>query len=76
MEGVLCNAFSSYNKGYHTLIFLHRCIAPDQRGYGDSDKPDGIPQYHISVLRDDIKYIIKGSKSTLTSSKIISMKVQ
>ena len=36
------------------------CIAPDNRGYGDSDKPDGIENYHISMLVDDVKNLVNG----------------
>ncbi|MCY7768291.1 alpha/beta fold hydrolase, partial [Bacillus inaquosorum] len=32
----------------------YRVIAPDQRGYNLSDKPDGIDAYRIDTLRDDI----------------------
>lgn len=32
----------------------YRVIAPDQRGYNLSDKPDGIDSYRIDTLRDDI----------------------
>lgn len=31
-----------------------RVIAPDQRGYNLSDKPQGVDQYKMSVLSDDI----------------------
>ncbi|MBG9770248.1 alpha/beta fold hydrolase [Bacillus vallismortis] len=32
----------------------YRVIAPDQRGYNLSDKPEGIEAYRIDTLRDDI----------------------
>ncbi|MCO4851578.1 alpha/beta fold hydrolase [Bacillus vallismortis] len=32
----------------------YRVIAPDQRGYNLSDKPEGIESYRIDTLRDDI----------------------
>lgn len=32
----------------------YRVIAPDQRGYNLSDKPEGIDSYRIDTLRDDI----------------------
>ncbi|WP_031547099.1 alpha/beta fold hydrolase [Salinicoccus luteus] len=32
----------------------YRVIAPDQRGYNKSDKPDGVRSYDIDTLRDDI----------------------
>lgn len=31
-----------------------RVIAPDQRGYGDSDKPAGVAAYHIDKLAGDV----------------------
>ena len=36
------------------------CIAPDNRGYGDSDKPYGINNYHINMLVDDVMNLVKG----------------
>ncbi|MGH9276001.1 MAG: alpha/beta fold hydrolase [Acidimicrobiales bacterium] len=32
----------------------YKVIAPDQRGYGQSDKPDAIPDYDIHHLTDDL----------------------
>lgn len=32
----------------------YRAIAPDQRGYGLTSKPDGVPQYTVQRLLDDI----------------------
>ncbi len=32
----------------------YRVVAPDQRGYNKSDKPDGVEAYHIDTLRNDI----------------------
>lgn len=32
----------------------YRVIAPDQRGYGNSDKPAGIGAYHIDKLANDV----------------------
>jgi len=32
----------------------YRVIAPDQRGYGRSSRPDGIDNYHIVHLTDDL----------------------
>ncbi len=35
-----------------------RVIVPDQRGYGDSDKPPAIDDYHVDKLGDDIANLI------------------
>jgi pimeloyl-ACP methyl ester carboxylesterase len=35
-----------------------RVIAPDQRGYNESDKPDGIEAYRVDVLADDVAALI------------------
>ena len=35
-------------------------MAPDLRGYGDSDKPEKLEEYHISKLRDDVRDLVKG----------------
>ena len=32
----------------------YRAIAPDQRGYGLTSKPDGVSQYTVQRLVDDI----------------------
>lgn len=32
----------------------HRVLAPDQRGYGDSDKPRGVAAYRLDVLARDV----------------------
>jgi len=32
----------------------YRAIAPDQRGYGQTSKPDGVPQYTVQHLLGDI----------------------
>lgn len=45
----------------------YRVIAPDQRGYNLSDKPDGIDSYRIDTLRDDIIGLI----SQFTDEKAI-----
>jgi pimeloyl-ACP methyl ester carboxylesterase len=35
-----------------------RVILPDQRGYGDSDKPPGVDDYQIDKLGDDVANLI------------------
>lgn len=45
----------------------YRCVAPDLRGYGDSDKPEKLEEYHISKLRDDVRDLIKGMSSMLAN---------
>jgi len=42
-----------YSQRYH-------CIAPDLRGYGDTDKPDGIEEYGMSKLVEDVHDLIVG----------------
>ena len=37
----------------------YRVVAPDQRGYNLSDKPEGIDNYTVDYLRDDVIGIIK-----------------
>jgi pimeloyl-ACP methyl ester carboxylesterase len=36
-----------------------RVVAPDQRGYGLSDKPEGVAAYAIDVLADDVLRLVK-----------------
>ncbi len=54
------------------------CVAPDLRGYGDTDKPTGIDQYTTDKLADDIKNLVKGSKKnivlTYSLTKLIFLK--
>jgi epoxide hydrolase 4 len=38
-----------------------RVLAPDQRGYGSSDKPRGVPSYALDVLADDVVGLIDAS---------------
>jgi pimeloyl-ACP methyl ester carboxylesterase len=33
--------------------------APDQRGYGDSDKPSGVAQYSVTRLADDVASLVR-----------------
>ncbi|GMR62949.1 hypothetical protein PMAYCL1PPCAC_33144 [Pristionchus mayeri] len=37
----------------------HHVVAIDQRGYGDSDKPEGVENYSAKVLAQDIQEVIK-----------------
>lgn len=36
----------------------YRVIVPDQRGYGHSDKPDGVDSYNIVLLASDIPAVL------------------
>jgi len=36
------------------------CVALDMRGYGYSDKPEGVSQYQVEHLTEDIKSVIQG----------------
>ena len=38
----------------------YRVIALDNRGYNDSEKPEGIENYSIKLLVDDIKTLVEG----------------
>ncbi|MCJ1909116.1 alpha/beta fold hydrolase [Planococcus ruber] len=42
----------------------YRVVVPDQRGYNLSDKPAGIEQYTLDLLRDDIVGLIEGFERT------------
>ena len=35
------------------------CVAPDLRGYGDTDKPHGIENYTLNLLTDDVKQLLE-----------------
>jgi len=36
------------------------CVAPDLRGYGDSDKPNGVGNYALGKLVEDVRDLIQG----------------
>src|SRR3546814_2295893 len=40
----------------------YRVIAPDQRGCGDSDVPDGVGAYRLETLADDIIALLDRSE--------------
>lgn len=35
--------------------YVFRCVAVDMRGYGDSEKPEGLSAYKIDVLVEDVR---------------------
>ncbi len=37
-----------------------RCVAPDLRGYGDTEKPSGVEEYSIENLAGDVNNLVKG----------------
>lgn len=41
-----------------------RCVALDTRGYNKSDKPDGVSEYAMSLLMDDVEAVIKANGET------------
>ncbi|WP_286058838.1 alpha/beta fold hydrolase [Bacillus mojavensis] len=69
---VLLHGFPEFWYGWKNQIKSladagYRVIAPDQRGYNLSDKPEGIEAYRIDTLRDDIIGLI----SQFTDQKAI-----
>ncbi|RNF38097.1 alpha/beta fold hydrolase [Planococcus salinus] len=60
---VLLHGFPEFWYGWrHQIDALaeqgYRVVIPDQRGYSKSGKPEGIEQYTMDVLRDDITGLI------------------
>lgn len=60
---VLLHGFPEFWYGWrHQIDALayrgYRVVIPDQRGYNKSDKPEGVREYHIDKLRDDVEAII------------------
>ena len=43
----------------HLFIVRTRCVAVDNRGYGETDKPSGIQNYSIDILADDVANLAK-----------------
>ncbi|KAL0884117.1 hypothetical protein ABMA27_016136 [Loxostege sticticalis] len=50
-----------YSWRYQILEFQkdYWCIAVDMRGYGDSEKPDGLAPYHLKELVEDVRDLIR-----------------
>ena len=52
----------------------YHCVAMDMRGYNDSDKPEGIIEYRLEHLCNDVKAVIEGKiayhKNNSTNVKI------
>lgn len=66
---VLLHGFPEFSYGFHRQMeFLaangYRVVAPDQRGYHLSDKPDRIEDYTIDKLSEDIAGLIKAFGET------------
>lgn len=62
---ILLHGFPEFWYGWKEQIpFLvrqgYRVVAPDQRGYNLSDKPEQVRDYHIDTLADDIIGLIDG----------------
>lgn len=62
---VLCHGFpESWYSWRHQIAALaeagFRVVAPDQRGYGQTDRPDGIDAYSIFHLAGDIVGLVNG----------------
>lgn len=41
------------------LLYCYRAVALDLRGFGESEKPQRISEYHMSKLTDDVKEFIE-----------------
>ena len=47
---------------YFNFPLSNRCVAPDNRGYGYTEKPTGVKKYSVDYLTADIKNLIHGRK--------------
>lgn len=47
-------------KDRFSMLFLsnNRVVAVDQRGYGDSDKPNGVHNYTVATLVSDLRELV------------------
>ncbi|KAJ0179490.1 hypothetical protein K1T71_005202 [Dendrolimus kikuchii] len=46
----------------HQIVEFNKdywCVAVDNRGYGDSEKPENVAAYHIDVLVEDVRDLIR-----------------
>jgi len=69
---VMLHGFPEYHHGWKNQIYFlaekgYHVVVPDQRGYGDSDKPQGIKSYVLSELVEDIVQLVK----SITNDKIV-----
>jgi pimeloyl-ACP methyl ester carboxylesterase len=60
---VLLHGFPEFWYGWrHQILPIaeagFRVVAPDQRGYNRSDKPEGVPAYHLDELAADVAGLI------------------
>jgi pimeloyl-ACP methyl ester carboxylesterase len=61
---LLLHGFPDSSRGFRELCEAlaergFRAIAPDLRGYGLSDKPEGVEQYRSSALLEDISALVR-----------------
>ncbi|MEZ0480028.1 alpha/beta fold hydrolase [Planococcus sp. SSTMD024] len=66
---ILLHGFPEFSYGFHhqmkaLAVQGYRVVAPDQRGYYLSDKPERIEDYTIDKLRDDIVGLIEAFGET------------
>ncbi len=66
---VMLHGFPEFSYGFHHQMDAlaakgYRVIAPDQRGYNLSDKPESLEAYKIDRLRDDITGLIEAFDET------------
>ena len=50
----------SWRHQLHHHSSKYWCVAPDMRGYGQTDKPNGIQNYAMDLLIEDVKQLILG----------------
>jgi pimeloyl-ACP methyl ester carboxylesterase len=67
---VLCHGFPElWYSWRHQIPALaaagYRVLAPDQRGYGDSDRPDEVAAYDIVHLSDDLLGLLEGEEQAV-----------
>ncbi len=48
----------SWRHQLRALSSSYRCVAPDLRGYGESDAPRGVSNYTVEMLAGDVKNLI------------------
>ncbi|MEM7270132.1 MAG: alpha/beta fold hydrolase, partial [Pseudomonadota bacterium] len=60
---LMLHGFPEYSGGYEELIERlsadYYCVAPDQRGYNTSDKPEGVGEYVAGKLAEDAAAILQ-----------------
>lgn len=69
---VLLHGFPEFHYGWENQVKFfvqqgYHVVVPDQRGYGESNKPNGVKSYALDILAQDIVQLVK----QITNDRVI-----